>query len=507
MDPALLKEYIAKDISVNGSDIKLINIEKRSIDARSKVVKFQVRGKAYLGEDKPNEPIIKPFIAVHDAKRVHIIGAGPAGLFAALRLIQLGIKPVIFERGREVRDRRRDVAQLNRSGILNPESNYCFGEGGAGTYSDGKLYTRSGKREDIETILNLLVHFGADPDITVDARPHIGTNRLPELIIRIRKCILESGGEIHFDQKLTDIHHQGGKISGITTNNTHRLNCDNIILATGHSARDIFYLLKQSGILIEPKPFALGIRVEHSQTLIDHIQYHSEVRGEYLPPAYYQVKEQVNDRGVFSFCMCPGGIIAPCSTEQEAIVVNGWSPSKRNNPYSNSGMVVEITLEDIPNTSGKNNPFYGLDFQVSIERLAAIHGGGNQQAPAQRLVDFVDGNLSTDLPKCSYLPGVQSANFSDILPSFILSRLKKSFPVFGKKMRGYFTNEAIVVGVESRTSSPIRIPRDSIRLEHAEITGLYPCGEGAGYAGGILSAAMDGFRVADAIQIKITQHR
>ncbi len=506
-DSSLLKTTLAKKLTLHVEDITEYTIERRSIDARAKEPLFQILGKVYLGEKALNNFFPNPFtspqtistINANNKKEVFIIGAGPAGLFAALRLIQFGIKPIILERGKDVRERRRDLAILNRTGILNPESNYCFGEGGAGTYSDGKLYTRSDKRGSIDTILQWLIYFGADKDILVDTRPHIGTNRLPEIIINIRKKIEDLGGEIYFGQKLTSIHHSFGRMVEITTNHSQKWSVNQLILATGHSAKDIYYLLHAANILVQAKPFALGLRIEHPQTLIDQIQYHQPFRNPFLPPAYYSLKEQIDGQGVFSFCMCPGGIIAPSSTEQDSVVVNGWSPSKRNNPYSNSGIVVQVELENLMKGSNSLDPFYALDFQSSIEHLASQQGGGGQKAPAQRLVDFVDGRLSNDLPKCSYIPGVNLANFKEILPPWILNRLKKAFPKFGQKMKGYFTNEALVVGVESRTSSPIRIPRNSDDFQHPMVKGLYPCGEGAGYAGGILSAAMDGYKIAEAI--------
>ena len=494
-----LKEIISKKLFISPTDISNLVIEKRSVDARSKQAGFQIRGKVYLGESPPEHSKIEPFKSVVNKSSVIIIGAGPAGFFAALRLIQLGIKPIILERGKEVRERRRDLAKLNRFGLVNPESNYCFGEGGAGTYSDGKLYTRSSKRGNIETILDLFIHFGANPDIKIDARPHIGTNLLPGIISKMREEIQNSGGEVHFGQKLTEIHHSGNQVRAITSNGDQKWETNQLILATGHSSKDVFYLLHRSGIQIEPKPFALGVRVEHPQVLIDQIQYHSSIRNEFLPPAYYGLIEQIDSRGVFSFCMCPGGIIAPCTTDSEAVVVNGWSPSKRNNPYANSGMVVQIELEDIPKNFTRLDPFYALEFQSNIEKNAHLLGGGNQKAPAQRLVDFTQNITSSDLPKCSYIPGVTSVNFSDLLPNWVLNKLQKAFPIFGNKMKGFFTNEALVVGVESRTSSPIKIPRDPISLQHPELNGLFPIGEGAGYAGGILSAAMDGYRVAEVL--------
>ena len=498
-NPEQLKICLAKEVFEKPENISDFQILKRSIDARSRKVGFQIRGFVYMDEKAPPPEIIQPFSNVKGKPEVVIIGAGPAGLFAAIRLIQLGIKPIIMERGKPVRERRRDLAELNRKGIVNPESNYCFGEGGAGTYSDGKLYTRSGKRGNIDTILNLLVHFGADPDIKVNARPHIGTNRLPDIITRIRESILEFGGEVHFEHKLTGFHHAFGAINGVEINKDIKIPAQKIILATGHSASDIFYLLHRSGIRVEAKPFALGVRMEHSQSLIDQIQYHSSERNPFLPPAYYQLKEQIDHRGVFSFCMCPGGIIAPCATQEGQVVVNGWSPSKRNNPFSNSGMVVQVELEDLKGFGKMDNPFLALEFQESVEKKAYEYGGGQVKAPAQRMVDFVQGKLSNHLPSCSYIPGLNSSPMREVLPDFIFQKLKAALPVFGKKMPGYYTNEALVVGVESRTSSPIKIPRDPETLEHPDCRGLYPCGEGGGYAGGILSAAMEGFKVAECI--------
>jgi uncharacterized FAD-dependent dehydrogenase len=394
-----------------------------------------------------------------------------------------------------VKQRRRDLAAINKEGIINPESNYCFGEGGAGTYSDGKLYTRSNKRGDVNEVLKTFVAHGATEDILVDARPHIGTNKLPAIITSIRESILNAGGEIHFDCRVTDFIIRSGKVAGVQTEKGEYASSA-LILATGHSARDIFYLLKRKNIFLEAKPFALGVRIEHPQEIIDQAQYHCEVRGPYLPPSYYSLVEQVDGRGVFSFCMCPGGIIAPCATNDNEIVVNGWSPSKRNNPFANSGTVVQINLEDIV---GAEDPFKLLHFQEQVEQLAYAAGGGKQVAPAQRMIDFVNGKLSTDLPLNSYLPGTKSADLKEILPDFIYHRLKLALPLFGQKMKGYYTNEALLVGVESRTSSPIRIPRDRDTLQHPQITGLFPCGEGAGYAGGIVSAAIDGMNCAEAV--------
>ncbi|MHB1179691.1 MAG: NAD(P)/FAD-dependent oxidoreductase, partial [Daejeonella sp.] len=403
---------------------------------------------------------------------------------------------VIIERGKDVKRRRRDLALINKEGIINTDSNYCFGEGGAGTYSDGKLYTRSNKRGDVQYILKALVAHGATEDILVDARPHIGTNKLPGIITSIRDSILNAGGEIYFDTRVTGLVISGNRLTGLIAEDKE-FQSDAVILATGHSARDIYHLLKKHTIRMEAKPFALGVRIEHPQQIIDQAQYHCSIRDMHLPPSYYSLVEQVDNRGVFSFCMCPGGIIAPCPTDQDEIVVNGWSPSKRNNPFANSGTVVQINLEDIPGAA--EDPFKLLSFQGEIERQAFIAGGGNLVAPAQRMIDFVNNRLSSDLPVNSYIPGTKSADLRTVLPQFIHTRLQKALPSFEKKMKGYFTNEAILVGVESRTSSPIRIPRDKETLQHTECAGLYPCGEGAGYAGGIVSAAIDGMNCAEAV--------
>lgn len=496
-DEASIKRKASQLLKIPISEITFINVLKRSIDARGRQPVFRVKVKAYQNEQPVPEIFSFNYTTnVDDKKPVLIIGAGPAGLFAALRCIELGLKPVILERGKDVKQRRRDLAAINKQGIINPESNYCFGEGGAGTYSDGKLYTRSNKRGDVQYVLQALVSHGASPDILVDARPHIGTNKLPNIITAVRETILNIGGEVHFNSRVEDFIIKGGKICGVKTNTDITFSAEAVILAAGHSARDIFYLLKKLNIQMEAKPFALGVRIEHPQSIIDQAQYHCSVREVNLPPAYYSLVEQVDGRGVFSFCMCQGGIIAPCSTDFDEIVVNGWSPSKRNNPYANSGTVVQINLDDVPGSDA--DPLKLLKFQADIEKKAWRAGGGNLVAPAQRMVDFVNGRISVDLPGNSYLPGTRSVDLQEVLPALVCSRLKKALPVFGKKMPGYFTNEAVLVGVESRTSSPVRIPRDKETLQHPQVKGLFPCGEGAGYAGGIVSAAIDGMNCAEA---------
>jgi uncharacterized FAD-dependent dehydrogenase len=471
--------------------------KKRSIDARKKEIKIQA---SFLVSNLPFQKERNQFNSPkvsENSPSVVIIGFGPAGIFAALELLENGIKPIIFERGKDVRSRRRDLAKLNREMIVNPESNYCFGEGGAGTYSDGKLYTRSKKRGDVESVLKGFVQFGASEDILVDAHPHIGTNKLPQIIVAMREAIIASGGEVHFESKLTDFYVEKNELKAIEINNSQKIDCSKLILATGHSARDIFYLLDKKGIQILAKPFALGVRIEHSQALIDKIQYHGRINDEYLPPASYSLVTQVDDKGVFSFCMCPGGIVAPCATEDGEVVTNGWSPSKRNNPYSNSGIVVSVEQKDLSKES--NNPFICLDFQKEIEKKAWELAGKTQQVPAQRLIDFINNKKSETLPNSSYQPGLISVNLHELFPKFVAQRLKSAFIDFGKKMPGFISGEAVLHAPESRTSSPICIPRDKATLQHVQISGIYPCGEGAGYAGGIVSAAIDGINSAKKI--------
>jgi uncharacterized protein len=506
-DDSILKKIIATSCGVKENAVTGFYLQKKSIDARAKTIWVNLTLIAFINEPFHNRALINTtFKEVTNAtKSVVIIGAGPAGLFAALQLIDDGIKPIILERGKDVRARRRDLAILNKEGIVNPESNYCFGEGGAGTYSDGKLYTRSNKRGSIDKILNHFVRFGADENILYEAHPHIGTNKLPQIITAMRNQIIDCGGQFLFEKKVTDFIIENNTVSAVKTADGNRFDGDAFILATGHSARDIFELLHQKNILIEAKPFALGVRIEHPQELINECQYKSNVTNTVLPPAAYSLVQQVNGRGVFSFCMCPGGIIAPAATSTNELVVNGWSPSKRNNPYANSGMVVTVELEDVLKefrslekfrSLDASNPLLMMYFQQMVEQNCFSAGGGKFVAPAQRMVDFSNNTSSSTLPDCSYQPGLAATNLIDVLPNFVYSALAKGFIEFGKKMKGYFTNEAVVVATESRTSSPVRIPRDNETLTHPQLNNLYPCAEGAGYAGGIVSAAMDGERVA-----------
>ena len=513
-DDTLLKKYISQAAGVKPTRVSGYNFLKQSIDARGKQPWINLSLLAFINEPWQKR-VLTPvqYRDVHlSSSRVIVIGAGPAGLFAALRLIEAGIKPIILERGKDVRARRRDLAVLNKEGLINPDSNYCFGEGGAGTYSDGKLYTRSTKRGDVDRILNLFVDFGAEENILYESHPHIGTNKLPHIITAIRKQVLGAGGEFWFDKKVIDLVIKNETIIGAKTTDGTIFEGDAVILATGHSAREIFHLLHNRKIKIESKPFALGVRAEHPQELINSIQYHCDKEScdPFLPPASYSLVQQVGTTGVFSFCMCPGGIIAPASTNPGELVVNGWSPSKRNNPFANSGIVVQIQnhnlqdLKDFGETKEMpgnilNSPLGMMYFQQYVERKAYSAGGGKFVAPAQRLVDLCEDRVSSSLPVCSYLPGVSSASLKEVLPLFIYKNLQQAFREFGKKMKGYFTNEAVIVATESRTSSPVRVPRHPETLQHVQITNLYPCGEGAGYAGGIVSAAMDGERVANKI--------
>ncbi|MBS1517785.1 MAG: FAD-dependent oxidoreductase [Bacteroidetes bacterium] len=482
----------------SGTDftVKLI---KRSVDARSRNPVINISAEVYIDEIPDPEPVFsESYKNVSGGKKVIIAGAGPAGYFAALELIEHGIKPVIFDRGKDVRSRRRDLRAIQQEGIVNPDSNYCFGEGGAGTYSDGKLYTRSHKRGDIYKALKILTEHGANPDILIDSHPHIGSNKLPVLVQNLRQTILNYGGEINFNSAVTDILIKENRVEGVLINDSCEYLSDHLILATGHSARDIFYLLKRKNILTEAKPFALGVRIEHPQQLIDEIQYRQKQRSRFLPASSYKLAAQCGGRGVFSFCMCPGGLIVPATTSPGELVVNGMSMSRRDSKFANSGIVVAVETEDTA-AYKIHGSFTGLEYQKEIEKRFFESGDGSQKAPAQRMTDFVNKKISGTLPDNSYIPGLYSADINSLLPESISLKLNAAFLQFGKKMKGYFTEEAVITGPESRTSSPVRIPRERHSYEHVEIKGLYPCGEGAGYAGGIISAALDGQNTASAV--------
>jgi uncharacterized FAD-dependent dehydrogenase len=493
----MLYQYVSKLVHTSVSDLQKIVILKRSIDARQKAIKFNLKLNIYFKDEVFTESKIElpVYPNVTNKQEIIVVGAGPAGLFAALQLIELGLKPIVIERGKDFRGRRRDLKAINVDGIVNADSNYCFGEGGAGTYSDGKLYTRSKKRGDVDRILQLLVAFGATEEILVEAHPHIGTNKLPQIIQDIREKIIECGGQVLFETRVTDILVKNNEVDGIVTQNGETIYAKKIILATGHSARDIFELLHKKDIFIEAKPFALGVRAEHPQELIDKIQYSCDYRGEFLPPSPYSIVKQVNGRGMYSFCMCPGGVIAPCATAEGEVVTNGWSPSKRDQATANSGIVVELRLEDFKPYE-KFGPLAGMEFQKAIEQKAWQLAGKTQKVPAQRMIDFTQTKVSAAIPKTSYVPGTTSVELGEVFPTFLTQTLREGFSAFGKSMKGYLTNDAILHAPESRTSSPVRIPRDNFTLEHVQIKGLYPCGEGAGYAGGIISAAIDGEKCA-----------
>ena len=495
----ILQKKAAHRLKIDEKDINAVKVLRKSIDARKALVVFNYKVAVYIQEQIPESPVRSfEYKDVSSAKEVHIIGFGPAGMFAALRCIELGYRPIVLERGKKVQERRRDIRAINQEHMVDEDSNYCFGEGGAGTYSDGKLYTRSLKRGDVRRVFENLVYHGATEQILIDAHPHIGTNKLPKIVENIRETILRHGGEIHFKSRVTDFVIKDNKLQAIQLQNGTEMAVDRVILATGHSARDIFYLLHQKNIALQAKSFAMGVRVEHPQHIIDSIQYHCKgERNELLPPASYSLVHQVKDRGVYSFCMCPGGFIVPAATAPGEVVVNGMSPSKRNNLFANSGIVVEINVNEDLYKYERFGVLKGLEYQKDLEKLAFTSGGRTQVAPAQRLTDFVEGRLSNDLNPTSYQPGLKSAPLHSLLPKLIGSRLRAGFMVFGEKMKGYYTTEANVVGVESRTSSPVNIPRKE-NLEHPEIQGLFPCGEGGGYAGGIVSAAMDGERCAEA---------
>lgn len=500
---AVLKFHAADKLNIKQDRINALQVVRRSIDARGSQIMMQLQVNVFIEELFTDAFAFSPQLQnVSGKKPVIIAGAGPAGLYAALQLIEKGFCPIIIERGKDVRNRRRDLAAMNKQGIVNPESNYCFGEGGAGTYSDGKLYTRATKRGNVLRSLQWFRHFGAEEKIMYEAHPHIGTNKLPGIIVAMREEIEACGGQVLFESKLTDFIIEGDTLKGAVINNRERILADALILATGHSARDIFTLLHNRKIKIESKAFALGVRIEHPQSLINNIQYKCDpsVFGEMVGPASYSLVSQEMGRGVFSFCMCPGGIIAPASTSEGELVVNGWSPSKRDNPYANSGMVVAVDEKDFAQY-GFTGDLAAMHFQQMVEQKAWQAGGGKLKAPAQRMTDFVNRTQSTSLPDCSYLPGVTSTLLQEVLPREVYQSLSKGFVSFGKKMKGYYTEDAIVTATESRTSSPVRIPRDKDTLQHTQIKGLFPCAEGAGYAGGIISAAMDGERVGESAAV------
>lgn len=504
LDSERFEHFVRNRFHIRPEDPLVIRKIRQSIDARSRQVKISVKAEIYFKETPPELFVTKQeYQSVSDKKRVLIVGAGPAGLFAALRLIELGIKPIVLERGKDVRARRRDLAALNKEHVVNPDSNYCFGEGGAGTYSDGKLYTRSSKRGDIRRVLEIFVKHGATEQILIDTHPHIGTNKLPKIIQNLRETILHYGGEVWFNTRVEDFILSENQIKGVITADGKELSGDAVILASGHSARDLFEKLYQHGIQIENKPYAMGIRIEHPQNLIDRIQYHCNPdRGPYLPAASYSLVTQSRrgstQRGVFSFCMCPGGFIVPSATAPGEVVVNGMSPSRRDSQFANSGLVVAVTEEDTQRFRRDFGPLAGLELQRRIEKQSCQVAGGTQRAPAQLALDFVKNKPSSSLIDTSYQPGISAVPIREFLPEWMADALHDGLVDFGKKMKGYLTNEAVLVGVESRTSSPVRIPRNQQTCEHPQIKRLIPCGEGAGYAGGIMSAAMDGERCAEA---------
>lgn len=505
-DTKLLLGDLAKAAGLASSRVKAFRILRRSLDARFRPPVYLVRAVVTEGDRFPD--ISKELDGLPDvssAQEVHIIGAGPAGYFAALECIKEGLRPIILERGKDVQSRRKDLRAIQQEGVVNPHSNYCFGEGGAGTYSDGKLYTRSGKRGNIDRVLRILAECGANPDILMEAHPHIGSNKLPGIIANMRSIIESHGGQVHFNSFVTSFKIEGEnrrKIIGLEINGNELIKVSHVILATGHSARDIFQLCLDHQIKIEPKPFALGVRIEHAQNFVDLNQYGVAPRGPYLPAASYALNAQAGNRGVFSFCMCPGGLIVPAATAPGEIVVNGMSLSRRDSPFANSGVVTAVEIEDLIDYQ-KAGPLMGVAFQREVEQRMFSAGNGSQAAPAQRLTDFLKRQVSSDVPQSSYIPGLFSAPVHELLPAWIYERLAYGIRGFDRKMLGYVDSEAVVVGTESRTSSPVRIPRDPLSGMHIEVEGFYPCGEGAGYAGGILSAAMDGQFIGRAVKNQI----